>query len=199
MAAQKPADILFLVSAAFSFAAAAFFPALVLGIFWKRANKWGASLGMMAGLGITFYYMVTTQPWLRGVFGVTSAGATLWFGIPPISAGVFGVPLGFAVIIIVSLLTPAPSRASAGAGRARALPEPEAGGLTAPKPAAAGLGLPEGVCERAVPASTLASAILMGFSLAAPARRPGVEDASGRLPIVGIHKECSCVITRSFC
>ena len=42
VAAQKPADILFLVSAAFSFAAAAFFPALVLGIFWKRANKWGA-------------------------------------------------------------------------------------------------------------------------------------------------------------
>ncbi len=73
VAAQKPADILFLVSAAFSFAAAAFFPALVLGIFWKRANKWGASLGMIAGLGTTFYYMATTQPWMRGVFGVTSA------------------------------------------------------------------------------------------------------------------------------
>ncbi|MFO1268809.1 MAG: hypothetical protein U1F67_19840 [Rubrivivax sp.] len=43
VAAQKPADILFLVSAAFSFAAAAFFPALVLGIFWKRANKWGGA------------------------------------------------------------------------------------------------------------------------------------------------------------
>ena len=66
VAAQKPADILFLVSAAFSLAAAAFFPALVLGIFWKRANKWGATLGMIAGLGITFYYMATTQPWLRG-------------------------------------------------------------------------------------------------------------------------------------
>ena len=36
--------------------------------------------------------------------------ADLWFGILPISAGVFGVPLGFAVIIIVSLLTPAPSK-----------------------------------------------------------------------------------------
>ena len=71
VAAQKPADILFLVSAAFSFAAAAFFPALVLGIFWKRANRWGASLGMMAGLGVTFYYMATTQPWMRSVFGVT--------------------------------------------------------------------------------------------------------------------------------
>jgi len=109
VAAQKPADILFLVSAAFSFAAAAFFPALTLGIFWKRANKWGAALGMIAGLGITFYYMVMTQPWMRSVFGVTSPIAdNIWWGIQPISAGVFGVPLGFAVIIIVSLFTPAP-------------------------------------------------------------------------------------------
>ena len=109
VAAQKPADILFLVSAAFSFAAAAFFPALVLGIFWKRATGIAASLGMIAGLGITFYYMVTTQPWLRGVFGVTSP-VELWFGIQPISAGVFGVPLGMAVIILVSLTTGVPKK-----------------------------------------------------------------------------------------
>jgi cation/acetate symporter len=109
VAAQKPADILFLVSAAFSLAAAAFFPALVLGIFWKRANKYGAVLGMIAGLGITFYYMATTQPWLRSVFGVTTSIAdNTWWGISAISAGLWGVPLGFAVIIIVSLLTPAP-------------------------------------------------------------------------------------------
>lgn len=109
VASQKPADILFLVSAAFSFAAAAFFPALVLGIFWKRATGIAASLGMVAGLGITFYYMATTQPWLRSVFGVTSP-IELWFGIQPISAGVFGVPLGFAVILLVSLVTPAPDK-----------------------------------------------------------------------------------------
>jgi len=115
VAAQKPADILFLVSAAFSFAAAAFFPALTLGIFWKRANKWGASLGMIAGLGITFYYMVTTQPWLYKLThgaAITPeiAKANTWWDIAPISAGLFGVPLGFAVIIIVSLLTKAPGR-----------------------------------------------------------------------------------------
>ncbi|MBK7794534.1 MAG: cation acetate symporter [Betaproteobacteria bacterium] len=111
VAAQKPADILFLVSAAFSLAAAGFFPALTLGIFWKRANKWGATLGMMAGLGVTFYYMAVTQPWLRSVFGVTSPIAdNIWWGIQPISAGLWGVPLGFAVIIIVSLLTPAPDK-----------------------------------------------------------------------------------------
>jgi cation/acetate symporter len=115
VAAQKPADILFLVSAAFSFAAAAFFPALTLGIFWKRANKWGASLGMIAGLGITFYYMVTTQPWLYKLThgaAITPeiVKANTWWDIAPISAGLFGVPLGFAVIIIVSLLTKAPGR-----------------------------------------------------------------------------------------
>ena len=109
VASQKPADILFLVSAAFSFAAAAFFPALTLGIFWKRATGIAASLGMVAGLGTTFYYMITTQPWMRGVFGVTSP-VQLWWDIQPISAGLFGVPIGFAVIILVSLVTPAPSR-----------------------------------------------------------------------------------------
>lgn len=115
VAAQKPADILFLVSAAFSFAAAAFFPALTLGIFWKRANKWGASLGMLAGLGITFYYMVTTQPWLYKLTHGTAITpeilkANTWWDIAPISAGLFGVPLGFAVIIIVSLLTKEPGK-----------------------------------------------------------------------------------------
>jgi cation/acetate symporter len=106
---SKAADILFLVSAAFSFAASAFFPALVLGIFWKRASSIGAICGITLGLGITIYYMVMNHPWMRGLFGVDSP-ISLWYGIQPISAGVFGVPLGFAVIIIVSLLTPAPSK-----------------------------------------------------------------------------------------
>lgn len=109
VAAQKPADILFLVSAAFSFAAAAFFPVLVLGIFWKRASKWGAAAGMVGGLGITVYYMVMNQVWLRSLFGISSP-IDLWFGIAPISAGVFGVPLGFALVILVSLVTPGPDQ-----------------------------------------------------------------------------------------
>ncbi len=115
VASQKPADILFLVSAAFSLAAAGFFPALTVGIFWRRATKWGAILGMIAGVGITFYYMTLTQPWLREVFygvarSVPVKPGDLWLGISPISAGIFGVPLGFLVIIVVSLLTPAPSQ-----------------------------------------------------------------------------------------
>jgi cation/acetate symporter len=46
---------------------------------------------------------------LRGVFGVTSP-VELWWGIQPISAGIFGVPVGFAVLILVSLVTPAPKK-----------------------------------------------------------------------------------------
>ncbi|HOB00861.1 sodium:solute symporter family protein [Casimicrobium huifangae] len=109
VASLKTADILFLVSAAFSLAAAGFFPALVLGIFWKRATSLAAVLGMIAGVSVTFYYMATTQVWMRGLFGVTSPIAdNIWWDIQPISAGVFGVPLGFLVIILVSLVTPAP-------------------------------------------------------------------------------------------
>lgn len=108
LAALRPANILFLVSAAFSLAAAAFFPALVMGIFSKRANQWGASAGMCAGLGVTLYYMGVTQPWLRDVFGVESP-LSLWWGIQPVAAAVFGVPVGFAVIAVASWLTPAPN------------------------------------------------------------------------------------------
>jgi cation/acetate symporter len=111
VASLKVADILFLVSAAFSLAAAGFFPALVLGIFWKRTTGIAAILGMLAGTIVTFYYMATTQPWLRGLFGVTSPVAdNMWWDIAPISAGIFGVPLGFLIIVVVSLITPSPKR-----------------------------------------------------------------------------------------
>jgi cation/acetate symporter len=99
----KPGDILFLVGAAFSLAASAFFPALALGVFWKRANKMGAILGMAGGLGTCMYYMYMTYPF----FGVN---APLWWDINPISGGIFGMSVGFAGVIIGSLLTAAPSK-----------------------------------------------------------------------------------------
>jgi len=99
----KPGDILFLVGAAFSLAASAFFPALVCGVFWKRANKLGAILGMSAGLFICAYYMYLTYPF----FGVN---APKWWDINPISAGIFGIPAGFIGVIIGTLISPAPSK-----------------------------------------------------------------------------------------
>jgi cation/acetate symporter len=103
--ATKPGDILFLVGAAFSLAASAFFPALVLGIFWKRANKPAAILGMIAGLGVTMYYMMRTYPYFTNL-GVPKMA--LWFDIASIGSGIFGVAAGFVVMIIVTLVTKAP-------------------------------------------------------------------------------------------
>ena len=102
VASLRPDGILFVVGLAFSIAAAAFFPALVLGIFWKRANMWGAVSGMIGGLGLTLYYAIVTHPFFGG------SPAAEWCAIAPIASGIFGLPLGFALIVVVSLLTPAP-------------------------------------------------------------------------------------------
>jgi cation/acetate symporter len=95
---------------AFSLAASAFFPALVLGVFWKRANKWGAICGMVAGLGICMYLHVGDLSVLPRPAGRDAPIASYqWWNMNAISAGVFGVPVGLLTIWIVSLLTPAPS------------------------------------------------------------------------------------------
>ncbi|THF65541.1 cation acetate symporter [Pseudothauera nasutitermitis] len=104
VASLRPDHILFMVGMAFSIAAAAFFPALVLGIFWKRANRPGAIAGMLAGLGVTLYYLASTHAFFGGSMD------NAWFGINPIAAGAFGVPLGFATIVAVSLCTRPPPR-----------------------------------------------------------------------------------------
>ena len=181
VAAQRPADILFLVSAAFSFAARGLLPGADAGHLLEARQRSGApSAAWSPAWALTFYYMATTQPWLRGVFGVTRAGRQLWWGIQPIAAGVFGVPLGFAVIVVVSLLTPPPSAEVQALVRARALPEPG----------------PRGAALSA--AAARAACYTRGLSLAAP-----TADAPGRLPPAetpaGNHKEYSCVTTRSFC
>ena len=107
-ASQKPADILSLVAAAFSLAGSTLFPALVLGVFWKRANHFGAITGMITGFAVCLYYMLRASPVLGG------NAQEAWFGILPMAAGVFGVPAGLLTVVVVSLLTPRPSRASAG-------------------------------------------------------------------------------------
>ena len=101
-ASLKPATILSMVAWAFSIAGACFFPALVLGIFWKRTTKQGAIAGMLVGLCLTLFYLI----------GVKFLGMPRWFGISDVSAGIFGIPAGFLATLLVSLLTPAPDQAT---------------------------------------------------------------------------------------
>jgi cation/acetate symporter len=107
-ASTKPSDILSMVSWAFSLAAGGLFPALVLGVWWKRATSAGAVAGMIAGFGITLFYLVMTQ--YGADFDKSTPNMELWWGVKNISSAAFGLPLGFAVMIVVSLLTRAPSR-----------------------------------------------------------------------------------------
>ena len=98
-----------MVSASFSLAASAFVPAMVLGIFWRGTTRQGAVAGMLVGLGVTVYYMLSHVFALRALLPPWLLADGLWFGIQPISAGVFGVPAGAAVAIVVSWITrPAP-------------------------------------------------------------------------------------------
>ncbi|MDD0838589.1 VC_2705 family sodium/solute symporter [Curvibacter sp. HBC61] len=105
VAALKPSEILPLVSASFSLAASALVPAMVLGIFWRRTSRQGAIVGMLAGLGVTVYYLLSNSPTLRALLGLPP-GPSLWLGIQPVSAGVFGVPVGLAVTWLISWLGP---------------------------------------------------------------------------------------------
>jgi cation/acetate symporter len=144
-ASTKPSDILAMVGWAFSLAMAGNFPALVMGIWWKRATSAGAVCGIIAGFGLCLFYLVCTRYFPGyGVayFGMTSlynpvTGAPIvdiakamalpnamehwptlahpmankvgWFGLNNINCGLLGMPLGFLVIYVVSLMTKEPS------------------------------------------------------------------------------------------
>jgi cation/acetate symporter len=141
LAATRPSDILAMVGWAFSLAMAGNFPAIVLGIWWKRTTTTAAILGMMAGWGICLFYLVTSRYFPQmGVtyFGMTSllnpetgqplidvakimvdpkwmdqwpaiaanplANKVGWFDLNNINCGLLGMPLGFLVMIVVSLM-----------------------------------------------------------------------------------------------
>jgi cation/acetate symporter len=103
-AAQRPAGILYLVAASFSLAGAGLVPAMVLGIFWRGTTRAGVVAGMLTGLSITLYYMLSNLPAFRDALGLSPATG-LWGGIQPVSAGVFGVPAGFIATLVISALT----------------------------------------------------------------------------------------------
>jgi cation/acetate symporter len=98
----RPGDILFLVGSAFSLAASSFFAVLILAVFSKRINQWGAVAGMLTGFFVSGTYIALNYPFvsrLTGVFGER------WFGIDPIASGAFGIPASFIAAFLVSYLT----------------------------------------------------------------------------------------------
>ena len=125
VASLRIANILPFVTAAFSLAAAAFFPALVLGIFWRRANRAGAVAGMLVGVGVCVWYMARNLAGPRTWLGLEEVMADgRWLGIDAMSAGVFGVPAGCVALALVSLLTGPPAERELAVVDALRLPGP---------------------------------------------------------------------------
>ncbi|MBP6901894.1 MAG: cation acetate symporter [Burkholderiaceae bacterium] len=110
VASLRLTDILPFVTAAFSLAAATFFPTLVLGIFWRGAHRGGAVAGMLVGVGVTLWYMLRNLPGPKSWLGLDAiwVGDGRWFGIEPMAAGVFGVPAGCLALVLASWLLKAP-------------------------------------------------------------------------------------------
>lgn len=105
---NPPDFVAAVVALAFGLAAASFFPAIFLGIFYKRMNKEGAISGMVAGLGITVFYMMRYK---LGWIGGPTSSDDWWFGISPEGFGTVGMIINFIVAIAVSHFTPAPPKA----------------------------------------------------------------------------------------
>ena len=92
------------VAFAFGLAAASFFPAIIMGIFWKRMNNIGAISGMIVGISFTAGYIIFFK-FIRPDLNIP---AHWLFGISPEGIGTLGMVLNFLVSIPVSLATPAP-------------------------------------------------------------------------------------------
>jgi len=111
---DPPGWVAQVVAFAFGLAAASLFPAIMLGIFVKRANKQGAIAGMLVGLLFTYgyieYFKGLFLKWAGAPWGEDVAGSWL-FGISPEGIGVIGMLLNFTVALTVSYLTaPPPER-----------------------------------------------------------------------------------------
>jgi cation/acetate symporter len=94
------------VAFAFGLAASSFFPAILMGIFWKRMNAAGAVSGMVVGIAATTAYIV----WFKFIDPAANVKSNWFLGISPEGFGTIGMLLNFAVAIPVALLTAPPSR-----------------------------------------------------------------------------------------
>src|SRR5690554_708540 len=98
------------VALAFGLAAATIFPALMMGIFFKRINKEGAMAGMLIGLLFTAVYIFVYKGWffVPGTNNLPDTPDNYVFGISPLSIGAIGALVNFAVAFVVSSVTKAP-------------------------------------------------------------------------------------------
>lgn len=102
---NPPGFVAAVVALAFGLAAASFFPAIILGIFYKRMNSQGAISGMVVGISLMLYYMAKFK---LGWLGDIPPKSELWFGISPEGFGSIAMLCNFVVSIVVSQFTPAP-------------------------------------------------------------------------------------------
>jgi len=98
VAAQGLTGILGAVAWAFCFANSGLFFPLVLGVWWKRANRAGAVAGMIGGFGAGFWYLYMVQ-W---------GGMTPWLGLDGLRFGMIGMPVSLILMVVVSLATEEP-------------------------------------------------------------------------------------------
>jgi cation/acetate symporter len=98
------------VALAFGLAASSLFPALMLGIFYKRMNTQGAVAGMLAGLSVTLFYVFqhTGIMFIKSTAFLGDMSPNWFFGIEPNAFGAVGALVNFTVAVIVCKMTPAP-------------------------------------------------------------------------------------------
>ncbi|WP_245446027.1 sodium:solute symporter family transporter [Metarhizobium album] len=98
------------VALAFGLAAATIFPALMMGIFSKRINSIGATLGMLVGLVVTSIYLFTYLGWffIPGTNMLENVASNYLFSIPPTAFGPIGALLNFGTAYAVSAMTASP-------------------------------------------------------------------------------------------
>ncbi|MFL2600073.1 MAG: sodium:solute symporter family protein [Flavobacteriaceae bacterium] len=104
---NPPDFVAAVVALAFGLAAASLFPAIVLGIFFKRINKQGAISGMLAGISLMLFYMMKYK---LGWLGEMPDKSEWWFGISPEGFGTIAMCVNFIVSIIVSYFTSKPPK-----------------------------------------------------------------------------------------
>ncbi|MEZ8292988.1 sodium:solute symporter family protein [Vibrio splendidus] len=98
---NPPGFVAQVVAFAFGLAAASFFPAIILGIFYKRMNKEGAIAGMLSGIAFTASYII----YFKFINPAASTPENWWFGISPEGIGTLGMCLNFVVSIAVNKVT----------------------------------------------------------------------------------------------